>query len=108
MTGFATQRWDFSTVLGTCLKAKGGRFFMLLLGSMVAVLVGGWVTWSRRKADEARRALGRAIAIATTPVALILCPDQAAPSFTSEQERARRAIEEFQKVADQVWRSLPH
>ena len=65
---------------------------------LAAVLVGVWLTWSRRKADEARRALGRAIAIATAPVSST-SPLDPASTYASEQERAQKAIEEFQKVA---------
>jgi len=64
---------------------------------LLAILVGVWVTWSRRKADEARRALGRGIAIVSAPVTSTspLDPDS---TYANEQERAQKAIEEFQKV----------
>ena len=56
------------------------------------------LTWSRRKADEARRALGRGIAIASTPVTPTSPHPDPTSSYATEQERAQKAIEEFQKV----------
>jgi tetratricopeptide (TPR) repeat protein len=67
---------------------------------LVAILIGAWLTWSRRKADEARRALGRGISIATAPVTSTSGnPQEPAATYATEQERAQKAIEEFQKVA---------
>ncbi len=86
--------------LGDLLEGKGRTILYVIGGVIVAAaLVGGWLTWSRRKTDEARRAMGRAIAIAATPVNATPIPGTSAPSFPSEQERARKAIEEFEKVA---------
>jgi hypothetical protein len=80
-----------------------GRGRMLLYGIagvvLLAVIVGVWLKWSHKKDDEARRALGRAITIATTPVSGAPAADPASPTFSSERERAQRAVEEFQKVA---------
>lgn len=87
--------------LGDRLEGKGKAILYGLVGLvLLAVLVGLGLRWNNRKADEARRALGRAIAIAITPVATTT-PDvpQTGPVFSSEQERAQRSIEEFQKVA---------
>jgi predicted negative regulator of RcsB-dependent stress response len=69
---------------------------------LLAVLVGVYVKWSNRKADEARRALGRAIAIATAPVATASpAPGAAvpAPAYANEKDRAQNAVAEFEKVA---------
>jgi predicted negative regulator of RcsB-dependent stress response len=86
--------------LGDLLEGKGRTILYVIGGVIVAAaLVGGWLTWSRRKTDEARRAMGRAIAIAATPVNATPIPGTSGPSFPSEQERARKAIEEFEKVA---------
>lgn len=87
--------------IGDRLEGKGKVILYGLAGVVLVVaLVGFWVTWSRRKDDEARRALGRAIAIASTPVAKASPePLTTGPTFASEQERAQRAIDEFQKVA---------
>jgi len=88
--------------LGNKLEGKGKAILYGIVGVvLLGVLVGVWVTWSRSKADEARLALGRGIAIATTPLStgLPAAADPKAPKFTSEQERSQKAIEEFQKVA---------
>jgi len=86
--------------LGDLLEGKGRTILYVIGGVIVAAaLVGGWLMWSRRKTEEARRAIGRAIAIAATPVNANPIPGTSAPSFPSEQERARKAIEEFEKVA---------
>lgn len=87
--------------VGDQLEGKGrtilyGLAALVLLG----VLVGLYVKWSSRKADEARRALGRAIAISTAPVATASpAPGTPAPTYSTEQERAQNAIAEFEKVA---------
>jgi len=88
--------------LGNRLEGKGKTILYGLIGIvLLAVLAGIWLKWSNRKADEARRALGRGIAIVATPVSTSGVPsaDPKVPKFTSEQERAQRAVEEFQKVA---------
>lgn len=86
--------------LGDRLEGRGRTILYAIIGAvLVAVIVGIWVTWSRRKADEARRAMGRAITIAATPLASTPGADPAAPSFATERERAQKAIEEFEKVA---------
>jgi tetratricopeptide (TPR) repeat protein len=87
--------------LGDRLEGKGKVILYGLAGVvLLAVLVGFYVKWSSRKSDEARRALGRAIAIATAPVATASpAPGAPAPAYSSQQERAQKAIEEFQKVA---------
>ena len=87
--------------VGDRLEGQGKAILYGIAGVIILlVIVGVWLKWSNRKADEARRALGRAIAIATAPVATAApAPDPTGPTFSSEQERAQRAIEEFQKVA---------
>jgi predicted negative regulator of RcsB-dependent stress response len=87
--------------LGERLEGKGKAIVYGLVGLLLlAVIVGLWLRWSNRKADEARRALGRAIAIATAPVSTTTpAVEPSGPVFTSEQERAQRAVDEFQKVA---------
>jgi hypothetical protein len=87
--------------LGDRLEGKGrtilyGLAALVLLG----VLVGLYVKWSGRKSDEARRALGRAIAIATAPIATASpAPGAPSPEYSNEQDRAQKAIAEFEKVA---------
>ena len=87
--------------VGDRLEGRGKAILYGLVGVvLLAVLVGVYVKWSNRKSDEARRALGRAIAIATAPVATASpAPGAPAPAYSSEQERAQRAIEVFQQVA---------
>jgi tetratricopeptide (TPR) repeat protein len=87
--------------LGDRLEGKGKTIIYGLIGLVVVgALVGFYVSWNNRKKDEARRALGRAIAIAATSVSpMSPSIDPNAPKFTSERERAEKAIEEFQKVA---------
>lgn len=85
------------------LEGKGKALVYGIIGvAVLAALIGFWFNWRHRKTDEAQRALGRAIAIATTPVSNPLTPLAVPPTgatFSSEQERAQKAIEEFQKVA---------
>jgi hypothetical protein len=88
--------------LGDKLEGKGKTILYGLLGVvLLAVLIGFYVRWSNRKADEARRAFGRAITISTTALSSALVPsvDPNALKFNSERERAQKAIEEFEKVA---------
>lgn len=86
--------------LGDLLEGKGRSILYGIAGLILVVLiVGFWLRWSHRKDDEARRALGRAITIATTPVSTTPSANANTPSYTSEQERAQKAVEEFQKVA---------
>ncbi len=86
--------------VGDRLEGRGRSILYGIIGLVLAaVIVAVWVTWSRRKADEARRALGRAITIAVTPLASTPGADPTAPAFATERERAQKAIEEFEKVA---------
>lgn len=89
---------------GNQLEGRG-RMILYALGGIVLIglLTLAYIKWSNRKTDEARRALGRAITIATTPVASgspdpASVADPTAPKFSSESERAQRSVEEFQKV----------
>ncbi len=83
------------------LEGRGTAILYGLAGVvLIAILVGFWVSWNKRKDDEARRALGRAITIASTPLAKTSSePIATGATFASEQERAQKAIDEFQKVA---------
>ncbi len=85
---------------GDRLEGKGRTILYSIGGLLVAAaLIGGFWHWRNRKADEARQALGRAITITSASVAATPSSGSTGPSFTSEQERAQKAIEEFQKVA---------
>jgi predicted negative regulator of RcsB-dependent stress response len=84
------------------LEGQGKAILYGLLGLVLVTVLGlFWKNWSDRKADEAQRALGRGIAIATAPLATAspapVVPTTG-PTFNTEQERAQKAIEEFQKV----------
>lgn len=88
--------------VGDRLEGRGKALLYGLAGVvLLAVLVGFFVKWNNRKSDEARRALGRAIAIATAPVATASpVPGAPTPAYSSEQERTQKAIEVFQQVAN--------
>ena len=77
--------------------AGRGRQILYGLGALVviAVVIYGVVRWRHRHAEEAEAALGRAIAITRAEVSLTPLPDSKDPVFSTEQERAQRAIEEF-------------
>ena len=84
--------------LGNLLEGRGKAIlYGIAAVVLLAILAGVGLTWSRRKADEARRALGRGIAIASAPVSST-SPLDPASTYANEQERAQKAIEEFQKV----------
>ena len=88
--------------VGDKLEGQGKTLLYGLAGViLLAVLLGVYFKWSNRKADEARRALGRAIAIASAPVATASpIPGAPTPEFSSELERSQRAIAVFQQVAN--------
>jgi hypothetical protein len=86
--------------LGNALEGKGWSILYGIAGLILVGLIAGfWVRWSNRKSDEARRALGRAITIATAPVSTTPATDATSPKFANERDRAVRAIDEFEKVA---------
>ncbi len=86
--------------LGNALEGRGRTILYGLAGAGLALLlIVFFVKWTNRKNDEARQALGRGITIAKAPVLNIPVGDSSEPSFSSEQERAQRAVEEFEKVA---------
>ncbi len=87
--------------LGDKLEGKGRTILYGLVGVVLIVAVAGLaLRWSNRKDDEARRAMGRAIGIATTEIASGPTGTTSTLSFATERERAQRAVEEFEKVAD--------
>jgi hypothetical protein len=88
--------------VGDRLEGQGKNLLYGLAGVvLLAVLLGVYLKWSNRKTDEARRALGKAIAIATAPVATTSpIPGAPTPEFSSEAERSQRAIAVFQQVAN--------
>lgn len=87
--------------VGDQLEGKG-RAILYGVGGVVvvAVLVAVYLSWSHRRADEARQALGRGITITSAPVsATPPATPGSGPSFSTQQERAQRAIDVFQQVA---------
>jgi tetratricopeptide (TPR) repeat protein len=85
--------------LGDRLEGRGRTILYGLLGLILLALLAGVFSWWRGKhADEAQRALGRAIEIAEAPVSPTPQAGATGPTFTSDKERAQRAVEEFQKV----------
>ena len=86
--------------LGNLLEGRGRTILYGLGGLLLAgILVIVFVKWSNRKADEARHALGRAIAISTATINPAPIPVSTDPTFSTDLERSQRAIEEFEKVA---------
>lgn len=86
--------------LGVTLEGKGRTILYGIVGVvLLAVILGVAMRWNSRKDDEARRALGRAIGIATTPVSSGPLASPGTSSFATERERAQKAVEEFQKVS---------
>jgi tetratricopeptide (TPR) repeat protein len=68
-----------------------------VVGLIALILVFSW--WRGRQAEEASAALGKAIEIAETPVATGTPQlGDTGPTFATEQERAQKAVEAFQKV----------
>ena len=97
---FRDTTMGFFDRLGDALEGKGRTILYGLAAVLLAaILVITFVKWRNRKADEARQALGRAITIATADVSETPIPNSTEPTFTSEYERAQRAIGEFEKVA---------
>jgi len=85
--------------LGDKLEGKGKAILYGIGAVILMVAVAGlYLRWSHKKQDEALRALGRGITIATAPISPAASTDPANPTFASERERAQRAAEEFQKV----------
>ena len=86
--------------LGNLLEGRGRTILYGLAGLLVVgLLILFFVKWNNRKNDEARQALGRAITIARTPILTTPIAGTTEPTFTTEKERAQKAIEEFEKVA---------
>jgi len=86
--------------LGNALEGKGKTILYGLGGALVlVVLIVVVVKWNGRKGNEARQALGRAIDISTATISQTPTTGSTGFTFSSEQDRSRRAIEEFEKVA---------
>lgn len=98
---FRDTTMGFFDRLGDALEGRGRTILYALGGVILAsLIVVVFVKWSNRKGDEARQALGRAITISNSPVLTSPIAGSTEPTFSSGQERAQRAIEEFEKVAN--------
>ena len=97
---FRDTTMSFLDQLGQMLEGKGQTILYgvgaVVLAVVVVLVV---VRWNNRKSDEASQALGRAIAIATADINPTPIPGSTEPTYSSEVDRANRAIEEFEKVA---------
>lgn len=86
--------------LGNLLEGRGRTILYGLGGiALAALLILFFVKWNNRKNDEATQALGRGITIARAPVMASPIPGSNELVFTTEKERAQRAIEIFEAVA---------
>ncbi len=100
---FRDTTMSFLDRLGDSLEGKGRAILYGITGVIaLAILFSLFSSYQERKANEARRALGRAIEIASAPVgeAAATAANSTGLSFPSERERAQKAVEEFQKVAN--------
>ncbi|HEX3557761.1 MAG TPA: tetratricopeptide repeat protein [Pyrinomonadaceae bacterium] len=78
-----------------------GRTILYVAGAAVVlvILAVAFSWWRASRADAANLALSKAIEIAEAPVTTATPqPGDTGPTFSNEQERARRAVEEFQKI----------
>jgi len=82
------------------VAGRGRQVLYVLLGLIVLAAAGyGIYRWRHKHNEEAAAAMGRAIAIARAEITTTPPANPKEPVFSTEQERATRAIEEFQKVA---------
>lgn len=81
--------------------AGRGRIVLYVLVAIVVLSAAGYgiYRWRQKRADEAEQAMGRAIAIVRAQITTTPPANSKEPTFGTEQERAQRAIDEFQKVA---------
>lgn len=79
-----------------------GRGKLVLLGLLGLVILGtvayGVVRWRHKHAEEAEQAMGRAIAINIAEISTTPVPGSKDPVFSTQNERAERAIQEFEKI----------
>ena len=82
------------------VAGRGRQMLYVLLGIVVLAAVGyGVYRWRHKHTEEAEAAMGRAIAIARAEINPSPPANSKEPVFSTEQERAQRAIDEFQRVA---------
>lgn len=73
--------------------------YVLIALVVVAIGVYVFVRWRNKHAEEARAAMGRAIAINIADIMPSPPPGSKDPVFSTQEERSARAIEAFQAVA---------
>jgi len=80
-----------------------GRRQQILYGLIAVVVIAigiyVFVRWRNKHAEEARAAMGRAIAINAADINPLAPASSKDPVFASQQERSERAILEFEKIA---------
>ena len=88
--------------VGHRLEGKGPVILYSIAGLIaLAALFGLYSWWSGRRDAEASLALGSAIKIAEAPITTgTPQPGQTGPTFPSERERAQKAMQEFEVVAN--------
>lgn len=90
--------------VGDRLEGRGSVILYALGGlALVGLLAFAYSLWNGKKENEAQRAMGRAIEIASAKIGTSATTPAAAPdelTFPTERERAERAADEFKKVAD--------
>lgn len=81
--------------------AGRGRQVLYVLLAVVLIAAAGYgiYRWRHKHTEEAEQAMGRAIAIARAQVTASPPANPTDPVFSTEQERAQRTIDEFQKIA---------
>ena len=86
--------------LANKLEGKG-RALLYGIGAIIAIGLLAWFwTWRvDKKQQEAYRALGHAIEIASAPVTPSPSPGSTELNFPTDKDRAERAVKEFQAVA---------
>ena len=97
---FRDTTMSFFDRLGDLLEGRGRMILYVLGGIIVAgLLIVVFMKWSNKKSNEARAALGRAITISRAQVSTTPIPNSTELTFSTDKERAQRAIDEFEKVA---------
>jgi len=82
------------------MEGRGRKVLYALAAlAVIGLAVWGFTAWRGSKAAQASQALGRAIKTAETPVIADPVPGSNMPSFRTEKERAQKAVQEFQQVA---------
>ena len=89
--------------VGDRLEGRGSTLLYGLAGlALVGLLAFAYSLWAGKKENEAQRAMGRAIEIASAKLSTDPAPAAGSSdlTFATERERAERAADEFKRVAD--------